>query len=152
MGEPVVRSIRVRAAADRAFAAFVEVGQVLSWLADGAVIGARPGGGWGLGWYADDESDAGYVLRGVFDVYEPGRRLVVADISLATPEGEELGPMRLSIDFEEVEPGETLVVVRQEWHDAVAAGPYRAGAGPGWEKSLGDLKGWLEEGRKLPGR
>jgi len=29
---------------------------------------------------------------------------------------------------------------------------YRNQLGPGWERMLGDLKAWLEEGRKLPGR
>ena len=57
-----------------------------------------------------------------------------------------------------------LVVVRRDagWHardgDAVGdrrearLGAYRDRLGPGWERMLGDLKGWLEEGRKLPGR
>lgn len=153
MAGTVSRRASVRSAAQEAFAAFVEVPQVLSWLADGAVIGARRGGGWRLGFYADPESDSGYLLIGVLSEFEPGRRLVVSDLTFSNPEGLELGPMTLTVDFSEATPGETLVVVTQEGIvDAPEWDTYRAGIGAGWERSLADLRGWLEEGRKLPGR
>lgn len=144
----------MNAPAERVFSAFVEVRQVLYWLADGAVIGARPGGGWGLGWYADPESDAGYTLRGVFEVFEPPSRLVVAGLTFSFPEGEELGPMRLTVEIEEAATGDgTKVVVTQDgMGEAPPWDEFRAGVGPGWERILADLKGWLEDGRALPGR
>jgi hypothetical protein len=149
----VTRQVVVKVSAMRAFDAFVEVKDVLNWLADGAVIGKRIGGNWALGWYADPDSDAGYHSIGVFAAFEPGNRFIVEHLVFSTPEGEELGPMRLSVDFEEREPGETLVTVTQEGvGDSPAWDGYRVGLGPGWEKTLQDLKGWLEEGHKLPGR
>ncbi len=153
MADPVVRSVVVRAQAERVFSAFVEVDEVLHWLADGAVIGARPGGGWGLGWYADPDSDAGYTLRGVFEVFEPPSRLVVSGLTFSTPEGPELGPMRMTVEIDGSEGDGTRVVVTQEgMGEAPPWDEYRAGIGPGWERILSDLKGWLEEGRALPGR
>jgi uncharacterized protein YndB with AHSA1/START domain len=148
----VTRRVLVKVPPSRAFAAFVEVRDVLNWLADGAVIGRRVGGNWGLGWYADPDSDAGYNSIGTFETLERDRRLVVGALVFSTPEGETFGPMRLTVDFEEAAGG-TLVTVTQEGLGASPAWDnYRDRLGPGWEKMLGDLKGWLEEGRKLPGR
>lgn len=152
MGGSVTRRVLVRVPPARAFTAFVDVRDVLSWLADGAVIGKRVGGNWGLGWYADPDSDAGYNSLGTFEAYEPDRRLVVGTLVFSTPEGESFGPMRLTVDFEEAAGG-TLVTVTQyglgtspEWE------AYNDRLGPGWERMLADLKAWLEEGKKLPGR
>jgi len=150
--EPIRREVVVKAAPERAFAAFTEVPELLAWLADGAVVGRRVGGNWALGWYADEESDEGYHVFGTFDVFEPGSRFVVRDVRFSTPEGESWEGMRLSVLFEPADGG-TRVTVAQE---GVGQGPawdgYAAGLGPGWERSLADLRAWLEEGRKLPGR
>jgi len=148
----IVRRIVVESTAEEAFEAFVDVSQVLSWFADGAVIGRRLGGNWGLGWYADPDSDAGYQVLGAFEEFDPGIRFVVTNLVFTTPEGEEFGPMRLTVEFSPSDRG-VVVSVRQEGlRDEPGWDGYRTGLGPGWERSLHDLKGWLEEGRKLPGR
>src|SRR5512144_2708105 len=113
MREAVVRSIVVRVPRDRAFDAFVEVRDVLNWLADGAVIGRHAGGNWGLGWYADPDSDAGYHSIGVIESFEPPSRLVVGRRVFTTPEGDVFGPMRLSVGLDEGPDG-TLVTVTQD--------------------------------------
>ncbi len=142
----------MRAEPARAFAAFTDIQDLLAWLADGAVVGRRAGGNWGLGWYADEESDEGYHVLGTFETWEPPGRLVVRDLRFSTPEGESWEGMRLSVSFE-AQDGGTRVTVEQ---DGLGEGPawdgYAPGVGPGWERSLADLKGWLEEGRKLAGR
>ncbi len=142
----------VRVPPARAFAAFVDVRDVLSWLADGAVIGKHPGGNWGLGWYADPDSDAGYNSFGTFETYEPDRRLVVGALVFSTPEGESFGPMRLTVEFEEALGGTLVSVTQEGFESSPAWDAYRDQLGPGWERMLTDLKGWLEDGRKLPGR
>jgi uncharacterized protein YndB with AHSA1/START domain len=152
MEASVVREVSVKAPPDRVFRAFTEVQDLLSWLADGAVGGRRAGGNWALGWYADEESDEGYHVFGTFEAYEPGLRLVVRDLSFSSPEGESWSGMRLTVAFEP-EPGGTRVTVRQDGLGRGAAWDrYVAGLAPGWERALSDLRGWLEEGRKLPGR
>jgi hypothetical protein len=148
----VTRGVFVRVDPARAFEAFVRVSEVLSWLADGAVIGARAGGNWALGWYADPDSDAGYTSMGRIEVFEPGHSLVVGNLVFSSPEGLSFGPMRLSVSFESVEGGTDVTVTQAGLEDGPAWETYRAQLGPGWERMLGDLKGWLEEGRKLPGR
>jgi uncharacterized protein YndB with AHSA1/START domain len=148
----VSRQIVVQVPPDRAFDAFIDVNDVLNWLADGAVIGGRLGGRWGVGWYADPDSDAGYHSIGVFEVFEPGVRFVLGSLTFSTPEGDEFGPMRLTVEFEGIAGGTRVSVTQEELSESPAWDGYRAGLGPGWERSLSDLKAWLEEGRALPGR
>ncbi len=153
MSAPVRVTATILAPPERVFLAFVDVGDLLSWFADGAVVGRRVGGNWALGWYADPESDAGYHALGVFETFEPGRSLVVKDLVFISPEGTELGPMRLTVRLEPGPAEGTVVTVEQDGvRDEPAWDEYRAGVGPGWERALESLRGWLEEGRKLPGR
>ena len=142
----------MRVPRQRAFAAFVEVREVLSWLADGAVIGRRVGGNWCLGWYADPDSDAGYTSIGTFEAFEPERRFVVGSLVFSTPEGATFGPMRLTVSFEDADDGTVVTVTQEGAGEELAKSEYWSGVGPGWERTLQNLKGWLEEGRKLPGR
>ena len=110
MEASVRRDVLVKADPARAFQAFTDINDLLAWFADGAVVGRRVGGNWGLGWYADEESDEGYHVFGTFEVYEPGSRLVVRDLRFSTPEGESWDGMRLSVGFE-AENGGTRVTV-----------------------------------------
>lgn len=148
----VTRQVTLSVSTERAFAAFVELSDVLSWLADGAVIGPRPGGNWALGWYADQESDTGYSSIGQFEVFDPGRRFVVAGLMFTTPDGESFGPMRLVAEFEKVPEGTRVTVTQSGIEQSGTGASYRDRLGPGWERMLSDLKIWLEEGRKIPGR
>ncbi len=152
MPEAVRREVVIRAPRERAFEAFVSVHDLLHWMADGAVIGKRPGGNWSLGWYADPDSDAGYSSMGTIETYEPGARLVVGSLVFGTPEGDEFGPMRLTVSFDEVPEGTQVTVMQEGFGEGPAWDDYRSQLGTGWERMLSDLKGWLEEGRKLPGR
>ncbi|MBL8111817.1 MAG: SRPBCC domain-containing protein [Acidobacteria bacterium] len=153
MSQTIACELVVRASPERAFAAFTEVREVLKWLADGAVIGQREGGRWGLGWYSDPEGTSGYNIVGVFGEFEPPLGFVVRDLTFTTPEDEELGPMTLTIGFEAVSPEETrIAVVQQGVGEEPAWDAYRAGLGISWARSLEDLRAWLEEGRPLPGR
>jgi uncharacterized protein YndB with AHSA1/START domain len=148
----VRREILVKADPARVFAAFTDISDLLSWFADGAVIGRHAGGNWGLGWYADEESDEGYHVLGTFEVYEPGARIVVRDLRFSTPEGESWEGMRLSVDLAAEDGGTRVTVVQDGVGEGASWDGYAAGLGPGWERSLSDLRAWLEEGRKLPGR
>jgi len=90
----------------------------------------------------DDHREAG-------EVGSPSRRY---QEQASRREGEPLEGMRLSIEIAS-ENGATRVSLR---HEGVGEGAswdgYAAELGPSWERSLADLRGWLEEGRKLPGR
>jgi uncharacterized protein YndB with AHSA1/START domain len=148
----VSQEVFVRASPDRVFAAFTDVPEVLAWLADAAVIGGRVGGNWALGWYVDEDSEDGDHVLGTFEVYAPPSRLVVKDLRYSPSEGELLEGMRLSVELVP-EDGGTRVRVRHEGlGDGASWDAYVAGLGSGWESSLSDLRDWLEEGLKLPGR
>jgi uncharacterized protein YndB with AHSA1/START domain len=148
----VSREIVVKAEPDRVFDAFTDAGELLSWFADGAVVGRRVGGNWGLGWYADEETDEGYHVLGTFEIYEPGIRIVVRDLAFSGPEGESWEGMRLSVVLAAEDGGTRVTVVQDGVGEGASWDGYAAGLGPGWERSLTDLRAWLEEGRKLPGR
>ncbi len=148
----VCREAFVRALPVRVFAAFTEVPEVLAWLADAAVIGTRVDGNWALGWYADEDSEDGDHVLGTFEVYEPPSRLVVKDLRYSSSEGEVLEGMRLSIELAPKDGGTRVRVLHEGLGEGASWDTYVAGLGPGWERSLADLGGWLEEGRKLPGR
>ena len=60
--------------------------------------------------------------------------------------------MRLVITFEAVEEGTDVTVTQEGLEEGPVWESYCDQLGPGWERMLGDLKAWLEEGRKLPGR
>ena len=60
--------------------------------------------------------------------------------------------MRLTVEFGEAEGGTRVSVTQEGFESSPAWDDYRDQLGPGWERMLADLKGWLEEGRKLPGR
>ncbi len=152
MEASVRREIFVKAEPDRVFDAFTDVGELLSWCADGAVVGRRAGGNWGLGWYADEETDEGYHVLGTLEIYEPGIRIVVRDLTFSAPEGESWEGMRLSVVLAAEDGGTRVTVVQDGVGEGASWDGYAAGLGPGWERSLADLRAWLEEGRKLPGR
>jgi uncharacterized protein YndB with AHSA1/START domain len=152
VGASIRRDILVRAEPARVFSAFTEIHDLLSWFADGAVVGRRAGGNWALGWYADEESDEGYHVLGTLEVYEPGTRILVRDLTFSTPEGESWDGMRLSVDLAAEDGGTRVTIVQDGVGEGTSWDGYAAGLGPGWERSLADLRAWLEEGRKLPGR
>lgn len=152
MESSVRREILVKADPARVFEAFTDAGDLLSWFADGAVVGRRSGGNWGLGWYADEDSDEGYHVLGTFEIYEPAARIVVRDLTFSTPEGETWGGMRLSVSLAAEDGGTRVTVVQDGIGEGASWDRYAGGLGPGWERSLADLRAWLEEGRKLPGR
>jgi uncharacterized protein YndB with AHSA1/START domain len=142
----------VQAPPDRVFAAFTEVPEVLAWLADAAVIGTRVDGNWALGWYVDEESEDGDHVLGTFEVYEPPSRLVVKDLRYSSSEGELLEGMRLTIELAPADGGTRVRVRHEGLGEGASWEAYVAGLGPGWDRSLSDLRRWLEEGLKLPGR
>lgn len=153
MDETVRCEATVKASPSRVFEAFVEIKDLLNWFADGVLVGKREGGNWALGWYADDDSNLGYHMMGTISTYDPGKELVVDGLRFTTPEGNEFGPMKLSISFHDGTSAGTVVTVVQEGIQAHPAwDEYRSGILPGWQRTLDQLRGWIEDGRKLAGR
>jgi len=118
----------------------------LSWLADGAVIGHRTGGNWRLG-CTPIPTRTRYSSTGVIESLDPPSRLVIGRSS-SRRRGRLVRPMRLAVAFDEVPDGTLVTVVQDGLGDGPAWDGYANQLGPGWERMLGDLKAWLEEGRK----
>jgi uncharacterized protein YndB with AHSA1/START domain len=143
----VVRSVSIEAPAADAFDAFTRVSDLLSWWCEGALVGLRPGGNWAIGFTNTRGQTEATVLGKIAEV-EPGKRLVVRDISYEPSLGEPLEGLSIALTFSE-EPGGCLVTVEQRIPDAGPAYErYRGEVGSGWEASLADLKRYLEGPRR----
>lgn len=147
MNGNVIRSVSIGATAADAYDAFTRVSDLLSWWCEGALVGLRPGGNWAIG-FTDVRGGTEATVLGKIAELEPGRRLVVRDMSYEPSAGEALEGLSLILTFADRESG-CLVTVEQE---IPAAGPayerYRGQVGSGWEASLLDLKRYLEGPRR----
>ena len=147
MNGNVVRSVAIEAPASDAFDAFTRVSDLLSWWCEGALVGLRPGGNWAIG-FTDSRGRTEATVLGKIAEVEPGRRLVVREMSYEPTIGVPLAGLGMILTFAERESG-CLVTVEQEIPDA---GPeydrYRDVVGSGWEASLRDLKTYLEGPRR----
>ena len=115
------------------------------WGVARGLVDPRPGGVWALGW---ELSPAGYryVTTGRIVNFEPGARLLIADIVYFNPERPVLGPMQLSVTAA-IAPGGCELTVRQ---DGYRDGPdwdwlYKAVV-DAWPATLDALKVHLEAG------
>jgi len=143
----ISRSIEVSVSAGRAWRAFLNVGELLSWLCDGAVVGDREGGRWAVGWYIDQDGGEGVTSVGTIGECEAGVRIVIEDVLFEKPGAPVLGPMRLEFLFESRGESSTLVTVRQSGlGDEPEFDLFRRGFTEGWGQYLGDLKTYLETG------
>lgn len=145
--EAIVRSVSIGASPSDAFDAFTRVSDLLSWWCEGALVGLRPGGNWAIGFTNQRGGTEATVLGKIADV-QPGRRLVVDQISFEPALGEPLEGLSIAFTFAPAQEG-CLVTVEQIVPDA---GPeydrYRKEVGAGWEASLSDLKRYLEGPRR----
>ncbi len=143
----VVRSVSIEAPAADAFDAFTRVSDLLSWWCEGALVGLRPGGNWAVG-FTDRRGKTEATVLGKISEVEPGRRLVVRDISYEPSLGEPLEGLSIILTIAE-RPGGCLVTIEQRVPDSGPAYDlYRGEAGSGWEASLADLKKYLEGPRR----
>ncbi len=139
----VVRSVSISATSAEAFDAFTRVSDLLSWWCEGALVGLRPGGNWAVG-FTDRRGKTEATVLGKIESFEPGRHLVVRDISYEPSEGEPLEGLSIAFRFAD-RGSECVVTVEQTVPDSGPAyDRYRREVGPGWEASLADLKRYLE--------
>ena len=142
-----MRSVSIEASSADAFDAFTRVSDLLSWWCEGALVGLRPGGNWAIG-FTDRRGRTEATVLGKIAEFEPGRRLVVRDISFEPSDGEALEGLSMVFQFADQDTG-CLVTVE---HTVPDSGPayddYRRQIGSGWESSLADLKRYLEGPRR----
>lgn len=142
-----MRSVAIAASSSDAFDAFTRVSDLLSWWCEGALVGLRPGGNWAVG-FTDRRGRTEATVLGKIASFEPGKRLLVQNISYEPSQGEPLEGLSLEFRFAQEDSG-CIVTVAQTVPDAGPAyDRYRSEVGPGWEASLADLKRYLEGPRQ----
>ena len=98
MTAPIVRSVSVGASPSDAFDAFTRVSDLLSWWCEGALVGLRPGGNWAIG-FTNQRGGTEATVLGKISEIEPGRRLVVRQISFEPALGEPLEDISIGLTF-----------------------------------------------------
>jgi len=147
MSETVVRSVAIETTPGDAFDAFTRVSELLSWWCEGALVGRREGGNWAVG-FTDDVGATEGTIMGKIEVYEPGQRLAVRDISYETRTGEPLEGLSFLLTFAEQDGGCVITVEQAVPDGGPAYDRFRGEAGSGWEARFADLKRYLEGPRR----
>jgi len=117
------------------------------WGANEAIITARKGGTWSLGWHAYGQ-DNFYATTGFIQKIAHPRELQLTGLMYFRPDMKPLGPMRLSFHLEKKRQG-TLLTVRQSGYGKGKHWDLYYGAlHDGWEESLWNLKKHIERKEK----
>jgi uncharacterized protein YndB with AHSA1/START domain len=136
--------VKIRASAERVWAALVEPDQIKQWWGAGeAVIEPRKGGAWAVAWGGGQ----GYrsVACGVIRSIAPVKRLRIEPLVCFSTDSQVPGPLRMSFSVAE-KGGLTRVIVRQEpIGDAPQWESYAQEAVTAWRQILENLKRLLEE-------
>jgi uncharacterized protein YndB with AHSA1/START domain len=143
----VTRSVSIAASSSDAFDAFTRVSDLLSWWCEGALVGLRPGGNWAVG-FTDRRGRTEATVLGKIAELEPGKLLVVRDISYEPRDGEPLEGLSLVFRFAEDAAGCSVTVEQTVPDGGPAYDAYRGRVGSGWDASLADLKQYLEGPRR----
>lgn len=146
----------VQASPERVLAAFFDPRDLAEWWqVVRSVTIARPLGvyavDWGVTTYRDDIlGPLGGALHGTVIDYRVGVELFIADAFWSPPEGESIGPMALEVRCHVHGPNATRLTVRQSADTEDARWRrYFEIATAGWERSLSDLKQYLDS--EMPG-
>ncbi len=143
---PVRSQVRIRASAERVWAALLEPEKIKQWWgARHGLVEPHKGGSWALAW-GEDGQGYRFVLCGVVRIIKPTVRLRIEPLVYFNAEHPVPGPMRLSFSLSPKE-GLTRLIVRLEPRgDESGWEAYREGATKGWQEALANLKRFLEQG------
>jgi len=140
-------SIAITAAPLRVFRALVEPQDVKRWWgANEAVIAARKGGAWSLGWHAYGQ-DNFYATTGFIQKIAYPRGLQLTGLMYFRPDMKPLGPMKLSFHLKKTGQGTVLTVRQSGYGKGRHWDWYSRALHDGWEESLWSLKRYIERKR-----
>jgi uncharacterized protein YndB with AHSA1/START domain len=141
-------SIAIAAPPSRIFQALVEPRDLKKWWgANEAIITARKGGTWSLGWHAFEQENF-YATTASIHRIVPTRELQLTGLMYFRPDMKPLGPMKLSFRLKRKGEG-TLLTVRQSGYGKGKHWDLYYGAlRDGWEESLWSLKKYIERKEK----
>jgi uncharacterized protein YndB with AHSA1/START domain len=140
----VTCSIAITAAPLRVFRALVEPRDLKRWWGTNeAVITARKGGTWSLGWHAYGQ-DNFYATTGFIQKIAYPRGLQLTGLMYFRPDMKPLGPMTLSFRIEKKGQGALLTVRQSGYGKGKHWDLYYIALHDGWEESLWSLKKYIE--------
>lgn len=116
------------------------------WSAARAIVMPEPGGLWAAAW-GDDEDDPDYVTTATLRVFDPPRRIVLADYRYRAKGGGLPFDAEFITEFE-VEPCEdgALLRVRQDGFPAgTEADAFLAACEKGWTDTFAGIRRYLAE-------
>jgi len=138
------------ASPDELFALLVTPSAIRSWWsASRAIVVAEEGGSWAATWGADEDAPD-YATVATIRVFEPPRRLVLADYRYRAKGG----PLPFRADFVtefriEPRPGGASLRVAQDGFPAGREGDeFLAGCERGWRDTFAGIRGHIEVGRR----
>lgn len=149
-GLEVTCRVQVAASPERVLAAFFDPTDLAEWWqVVRSVTVARPLGTYAVEWrtteYRDDVlGRLGGTLHGTVIDYRPGHELFIADAFWSPPDGESIGPMALEIRCAAADEGTALSVRHSGEDDGPRWRRYFEVMAGGWQRSLEELKTYLE--------
>ncbi|MGA9364760.1 MAG: SRPBCC domain-containing protein [Bacteroidota bacterium] len=140
----VTCSIAIAAAPSRVFRALVEPQDVKRWWgANEAIMTARKGGTWSLGWHAYGQDNFYATTAFIHKIAHP-RELQLTGLMYFRPDMKPLGPMKLSFRLEKKGQGVLLTVRQSGYGKGKHWDWYYRALQNGWEESLWSLKRYIE--------
>ena len=145
-------SILIAAPPQRVLAAFFDpVALACWWEAARSVTTPRPLGVYAVEWEPSPVSDdvlgpLGGVFHGTVIEFSVGRSFFVGDAYWLPPIGDAIGPMALDVSCGIDAPGTKLQVRQSGYEESDRWSRYYAVVGRGWQRSMGLLKRYVEQG------
>jgi uncharacterized protein YndB with AHSA1/START domain len=147
-------SLTVAAQPDAVLDAFLDPDSLAVWWhVARSVCVARPLGVYAVEWAATEFEDEilgrlGGTFRGTVVDFTPGKELFVADAYWLPPEGDPIGPMAFEVTCTVQGEGTVLHVRQSGSEDGPRWARYYEVIDVGLTAALGELKTWLEKGKK----
>ncbi len=142
------RSVELNATPEEVFGLLVTPSMIREWwFASRAIVLPRDGGAWSAAW-GDDEDHPDYVTAATIRVYDPPRRLVLADFRYFA----RTGPLPFRANFTTeftVEPrspqGSLLRVVQDGFPTDPIADEFYEGCERGWRETFESVRRFVDE-------
>jgi uncharacterized protein YndB with AHSA1/START domain len=116
------------------------------WFASRAIVMARQGGAWAAAW-GDAEDDPDFITTATIEVFDPPRRLVLADFKYYAKSGPLPFEADLKADFTvEALPEGSVLKIEQDGFPVVSeADEFYAACEKGWRDTFDSIKRYFSE-------
>jgi uncharacterized protein YndB with AHSA1/START domain len=133
-----VHQIQLAVAPEEVFAILITPSEIRDWwFASRAIVMAREGGTWAVAW-GKKEDDPDYITTATIRVFEPPRRLLLADFKYYAKLGQPPFEVDLKADFTvtPVVDGSILQVTQDGFPEDAVADSFYAACDKGWQDTF----------------